>query len=326
MASYNHFSNDNVALVGARNIGVFKDGEKIGRIPLGSLRQPNRWRRLYSFGIVSDPHIGETEATYANLRKALTYFANDNDVEFSVNCGDLVNYVKIDTPKDTKKTELWFISYRDIVAECSGGKPIFAISGNHEERKHEGFASYMGDYAGNQALWYTKEFVNDAFLFLGVHEYLSYDGGVYQRYNKEDIIAIHDFLNANRNKRCFVFQHTQIEGADYEENIFGDYSVGVLPMSVFRHYKNITVFHGHTHSPFSEHLKDKGANFNRNNGVRSVHVPSLGDHCEGYVVDVYEDGIHLRGLNFDTGFIPVSSYWVDTSLVDVSEVYRYKGE
>ena len=319
MASYNHFSNDNVALVGSRDVGVFKDGEKVGRIPLGSLRQPNRGRRLYSFGIISDPHIGETEASYANLRTALTYFAKDKDVEFSVNCGDLVK-----TANDAQSKLPWFQSYRDIVIECSGGKSVCAIGGNHEQCMDDVIASFMKDYAGNQSLWYTKEVGNDIFLFLGTYEYINSNGGV-QRFLKEDVLAIQKLLDDNRNKRCFMFHHVPIV-SDFEYDIFSDFTRGSLPMSLFKHYKNITVFSGHTHSPFSNHLTNKGANVNSNNGFRAVHVPALCDHCEGYVVDVYDDGIHLRGLNFETGYIPIASYWIDTTLVDVSESYTYKGE
>ena len=324
MASYDKFSKDNVALVGSRDIAVFRNGEKVGRIPLGSLRQPSRMERLYSFGIISDPHIGETDATYANLRTALTHFANDSDVKFSVNCGDLVNYVV-----DKSKTLPWFQSYRDIVLECSGGKSVFAIGGNHEPWANDDIASFMKDYVGNQSVWYAKEFGNDIFLFLGVHTYATgKPDGVntyqYQDYPIEDVRAIHEYLDANKNKRCFVFQHIPISEGHGDYDIDGDYTIGFVPISIYHHYKNITVFHGHTHSPFSDHFANKGANVNRDNGFRSVHVPSLGDHCEGYVVDVYEDGIHLRGLNFNTGYIPIASYWIDTALVDITEDYIYK--
>lgn len=320
MSSYNHFSSDNVALAGARDIGVFRNGDKVGRIPLGSLRQPNRERRLYSFGLISDDHIGENGAD-VNLRKALTYFANDKDVVFTVDCGDLV---ATSSSLETKKT--WFQTYKSIVDECSNGKSVFAIGGNHEQWGHDGIGALMTEYVGNQSVWYVKDYGNDVFVFLGIQQYALYDGSDYQQYIQADIIAIHDVLKANRNKRCFIIQHMPIDGDTFEYNIFGEYDIGTLPLSLFRHYKNTTIFHGHTHSSFSGHLSDKGANVNRNEGIRSVHVPSLCDYCEGYVVDVYDDGIHLRGLNFETGYIPIASYWIDTALVDVSEEYTYKGD
>ena len=73
------------------------------------------------------------------------------------------------------------------------------------------------------------------------------------------------------------------------------------------------------------------ANYEKVLGCHSVHVPSLaiprtdadGDfefqieyqESEGYVVDVYENGIHLRGRDFVKGeFLPIASYWLDTTL------------
>ena len=79
---------------------------------------------------------------------------------------------------------------------------------------------------------------------------------------------------------------------------------------------------------------DKRANYSEAFGYRSVHIPSL---CvprdivdgtltniyadsEGYVVDVYEDGIHLRGRDFVKGeFLPIASYWLDTTLQTIPE-------
>ena len=39
---------------------------------------------------------------------------------------------------------------------------------------------------------------------------------------------------------------------------------------------------------------------------------------EGYVVDVYENGIHLRGRDFiKKEFLPIANYWLDTTLQNV---------
>ena len=71
------------------------------------------------------------------------------------------------------------------------------------------------------------------------------------------------------------------------------------------------------------------ANIDRVFGCWSVHVPSIavprtdadGDHefqteyedSEGYVVDVYPDGIHLRGRDFvKDEFLPIASLLLGT--------------
>ena len=74
------------------------------------------------------------------------------------------------------------------------------------------------------------------------------------------------------------------------------------------------------------------ANIDNIFGCWSVHVPSitvprgpasptdptrveLYAESEGYVVDVYENGIHLRGRDFIKGeFLPIASYWLQTPI------------
>ena len=80
------------------------------------------------------------------------------------------------------------------------------------------------------------------------------------------------------------------------------------------------------------------ANYDRYYGIHSVHIPSLAvprefenaayvqkfSESEGYVVDVYENGIHLRGRDFvKEEFLPIASYWLDTTLQTIPEsTYR----
>ena len=102
-----------------------------------------------------------------------------------------------------------------------------------------------------------------------------------------------------------------------------------------RHYKNVVWFHGHSHLKYS--LQKYGqlyANYSASEGYQSVHIPSLAvpradtdndgspdtiyAESEGYVVDVYENGINLRGRDFVKGeFLPIASYWLDTTLKTV---------
>ena len=102
-----------------------------------------------------------------------------------------------------------------------------------------------------------------------------------------------------------------------------------------QHYKNVTLFHGHSHLKFRLQEIDDKANYSSAAGYRSVHIPSLAvprdanaagmgyeniySDSEGYVVDVYKTGIHLRGRDFVKGeFLPIASYWLDTTLQTVA--------
>ena len=101
------------------------------------------------------------------------------------------------------------------------------------------------------------------------------------------------------------------------------------------HYKNAHQFHGHSHLKFYLQYGSDIANIDHIFGGWSIHIPSLavprdGDpsgassrkevyaDSEGYVVDVYENGIHLRGRDFvKEEFLPIASYWLDTTLQTV---------
>lgn len=356
MIVYDGFGKDNIAPAGARDIGVYKDGEKVGRIPLGSLRPPNRERRLYSFGVVSDPHIGESGAD-EKLKKALTYFANNKDVSFILNCGDVVKAL---LPGEVTEKKLpWFQTYRDIVDECAKGKPVFAVGGNHEQsalqstiegnadhhlarwmEQYAGWKPALVDEDGNRKL-YLYDVVepcngtDDVFVLITCFAYLNYNTwyntlGVntqtypatnpavaapkFETYANPPQIAsgtIKDISNEilsakEAGKRVFIVQHTPVVEAHAWEHETEPEKYNYIPRSV---YKNAVVFSGHTHYQFGD---PNGYIFTTAPGFSSVHVPSVADHCEGYVVDVYEDGIHLRGVNFETGYIPIASYWVDT--------------
>ena len=197
MASYNHFIPANTAPSGARDIGVFRDGKKVGRIPLGSLKPPDRSKRLYSFGVLSDMHVGEApysdpvpEKYYGNFIAALEFLGSDPDVSFIVNCGDLIVF-----ETDSSLLEPLFAKYAELVAAHAQGKPVFAVSGNHEAlyetiRHGDGIKSYpmaelMQQYAsckgvdnqfwdGSKArAFYVVERGNDVFIFLNCYRFIT---------------------------------------------------------------------------------------------------------------------------------------------------------
>jgi hypothetical protein len=165
-------------------------------------------------------------------------------------------------------------------------------------------------------------------------------------FTAESVQWLYETLEANRNKRCFVFNHVLPWGDAgnantlYKSNLFQGTLCNVF-RSLMAHYKNVVLFHGHSHLKFCLQAEDDKANYSNALGFQSVHIPSLsvprmdvdGDGkasgedeghdtvwsaSEGYVVDVYEKGIHLRGRDFAKGkFLPIASYWLDTTLQTV---------
>jgi hypothetical protein len=153
-------------------------------------------------------------------------------------------------------------------------------------------------------------------------------------FNNAYLQWLYETLEANRNKRCFIFEHVFPWGDSgnprgyYTTDMFSG-TKGSVFQSLLKHYKNTVLFHGHSHTKFELQEIDEKANYSDALGYRSVHIPSLAvprdivnntlsniyADSEGYVVDVYQKGIHLRGRDFVKGeFIPVASYWLNTQL------------
>lgn len=324
MANYTGLIQQNVAINGARRIGIYNvDGNRVGQIPLGNLALPsNRGTKLYSFGALSDVHI--TYSTAADdFKRALTYLNDDEDVAFTCICGDLT--------EDGSTTQL--AQYKAIVDSHSPNTPVYAIAGNHEATNEPTTTARIQPYTGHP-LYYSFAYDDDIYIMLGEYrwnaEYLFEEG---------ELQWLYETLETNRNKRCFVFFHVFPWGICgnanglYPHNLFTGTQTNVF-QSLLRHYKNTFWFHGHSHLKYYLQEIDETANYSDSHGYRSAHISSLAvprdanitgtgyadiyADSEGYVVDVYPNGIHLRGRDFMKGeFLPIASYWLDTTLQEV---------
>lgn len=310
MASYNRFIPENVAPAGARDIGIYQNGEKVGRIPLGSLTPPNKRKRLYSFGLLADTEMG------ASGRKTMLQTAIERmgkmGVKFICIAGDLV--------EDEAIVSQWE-DHKEAVGNAS--IPIYSINGNHEQWRFEGIPEYSKEYAGIESPLYHFTEGNDLFVMAGAYAYYQADKSgtdATQQLSAQGLSDVRKLMNDNRNGRCFFIMHVAPQPSLPEYDIGEAPNGGYLPMSFFQHFKNATVFHGHTHDPFDKQETNKKANYRSDQGFKSVHIPALSDNHQGYIVDVYEDGYHLRGMDFVADKdIPIANYWIDTAMVEVDE-------
>ena len=314
--AYTDFIPQNVALSGTRRIGIYdKNGNRVGFIPLGSLTPPTISKKQYSFGALSDVHIVYDTAT-SDFQKALTYLNDNVDVAFTCICGDLTD----------NGTAEQLAQYKAVVDAYSADTPVYAIAGNHEDYSKQ--PTLLEQYTG-KPLYYSFTHGNDMFLMLGCYSWAN--DGVF---TNEYLQWVYETLEANRNKRCFVFEHVFPWGDSGNPNGLYSFDMfsgtkGSVFQSLLRHYKNTVFFHGHSHTKFYLQEVDEKANYSDALGYRSVHIPSLAvprdivnaalsniyADSEGYVVDVYENGIHLRGRDFvKEEFLPIASYWLDTTL------------
>lgn len=334
MYKYTHFINENIAPVGAQKIGVYdENGKRVGGFSLGRLNPPTE-NKLYSFCALSDIHLTYDTAN-ADFQRALTY-AENSDCVFTCICGDLTS-----TGSESELSQ-----YKSIVATYAPTKPVHAMAGNHENYSTKS-QTYLENYTG-QPLYYSFTSGNDVFIMLG--HYGGYGGdGIGWRPSEflstNEVQWLYETLEANRNKRCFVFLHGFPQGHDVgnANNLYTtaiiwkatDGGIGEAVVNLLKHYKNTILFHGHSHLRFSLQELDKKANYSEANGYRSVHIPSLSvprdltadgtkleyvyAESEGYIVDVYEDCIVLNGRDFidndnDGNWLPIATYKIDTTL------------
>lgn len=317
---YSAFIPQNIAPSGTRRIGIYdSNGNRVGFIPLGSLTPPTQGKKLYGFGALSDVHYPSDDSEI-DFRRALSYFDNADEVAFICICGDLT----------TNGTDSELIGYKNDVQSYCPNISVYAITGNHDT--YNSLQSRIEEYTG-QPLYYSFEHGNDVFIMVGTcadgeSNFLSTDA----------LQWLYGVLEENRNRRCFLFFHVLTkEGSGDAGNLYwGDQldnaNNSIVFKSLLQHYRNAIFFHGHSHMRFRLQEYWDGANYDNIFGCHSVHIPSITiprdssgsgvstyiDGSEGYVVDVYENGIHLRGRDFVKGeFLPIASYWLDTTLQTV---------
>jgi hypothetical protein len=325
--SYKDFIPQNVAPLGTRRIGIYdSNGNRVGFIPPGSLTAPNAAKKLYSFGALSDVHLPYTTGE-SDFKNALNYFVDEEKVDLVCISGDLC---------DTG-TEARLAKFQEMVQTYSPNIPVYVSAGNHDAYNTDGSAlreesvvsNLMQTYTG-KPLYFSFEHKSDVFIFVGICK---------DTFSVAELQWLYEELEKYRNRRCFLFQHAF--NFDGSGNAFGLYTYNLLSgtrgnvfLDLLSHYHNVVWFHGHSHTKFHGQEFNAMANIDKVLGCWSVHIPSVaiprtdadGDFdfqieyqdSEGYVVDVYENGIHLRGRDFVKGeFLPIASYWLDTPLQTV---------
>ena len=324
MAQYKDFIQQNIAPPDVRRIGIYNSqGIRVGFIPLGPLTFPDVGGPLYSFGALSDIHIGESTAV-DDFKRALAYLSEKTD--FICVCGDLIH-------GNASNAAAQIEQYKACLPSAT--VPVYAIAGNHDGAYVANVESVISSYTGHP-LYYTFTQGDDVFIMMG--NVTSNAGGLFTR---AELQWLYEILETNRNKRCFLFQHVRPDDACgnalgiYVYDIWNGTEKTVFE-SLLRHYPNTIFFHGHSHLKFYLQRYSDTANYDNAFGCHSVHIPSISvprdtlsvvnpsittiyAESEGYVVDVYKSGIHLRGRDFVKGeYLPIASYWLDTTLQTVA--------
>lgn len=322
MAEYEKFIPENKAPINSNQIYVCKGKTVIGKIKAGKLNMPEIGNKLYSFGAVADVHI-TYDTAQEDFQKALSYFNEKEDVDFTCVCGDLTS----------SGTDSEFQTYADYVNTYSPNTPVYEVTGNHDAHNKVMSFDSMRAYTGHD-LYYSFNKGDDVFIMFGMTQ-ANLNETVETPFSPESLQWLYETLEANRNKRCFVFQHClrfDGSGKPYSKNPTGNLlnnTLGSVFLSLMEHYKNVIWFHGHSHMKFQCQEDCSYANYDNMFGCHSVHIPSLAvprdyendeyfyiySESEGYVVDVYENHVVLRGRDFvKEKFLPIATYCFDTPI------------
>ena len=343
---YKHFIPENTAPSGAKCVGVYNSsGEQVCTISLGRMT-PTTKKKLYSFGIIADIHLYPLAAVVwtpeTKFDNALTLFEN-RGCAFCIPVGDLTQsgfYLRTDDSDASTQSldERQFAKYKEIRDKHT--IPVYPLCGNHES--YYGMAisdnlDLLKTYTGKGELSYTVTYGDDVFILCGQPS-----GSIVM--SDEDFTWLGETLEANKDKRCFVFVHSNIDdnvegGVEdsgnpcfaRENSIFGYWGTTKTAnfINLMKQYPNVIVFHGHTHMKFEAQEFDSKANYSEENGFKSVHVPSSGaprtlisadgtweadnTGSQGYIVDVYDDCIVLNGMDLiNEEYVPLGVYKIDT--------------
>ena len=343
---------NNVAPYSASKIGVYgSDGSRVGEIPLGAFK-PNYGERLYRFGLLSDVHNEDSQSpeNAQDFINALTELNNKESIEFICITGDLTQYSHSTGNIATEMT-----LYQNNLNAARVNKPVYVTTGNHDcpgstDVDYTTFYQKAGlsDIAPSSGATASYEVtkthttsggttVTDHFLFLTMRRYEFTSSTYYDA----DITWLGNKLEAYKNDRCFVFTHMFFP--DYAGNLNGIYPSGnwlsgpqlTSLKNLIDSYPRSYWFSGHSHWKwYLQKYQDKANIYPTSNSGRTtawaVHIPSCASpidsdgssrvsmplQSEGGVVDVYEDYVDIRGIefkgpgdsNYNMKYIPVAQY------------------
>ena len=325
----------NIVPLEAGAIGIYDIyNSRCGTISLSDIKPDYSERPAYSFGLLSDVHIGRPASSMAeaDFERALQFF-NTKATAMTCICGDIT--------QDAMEAE--YQSYSSIASKSS--TPVYTTTGNHDCTGTDGVNPVLWEQYTGQPLVFEKSVqINgktDHYLFLGMSYY-----NFVAPYLESHLSWLEDKLEEYRNERCFVFTHLffperagNLNDIYPSKNWLRGTQLDRLEDMCDR-YVNTLWFSGHSHWKWSLQKYQNRANVHRvyEDGQPksgwSVHVPSCADpinsngssrdnmpsESEGAIVQVYENHIDILGLDLLTGkYLPVSTYRLDTSLQPVAQ-------
>lgn len=322
VAYYNDFIDVNVAPEDAHGIGIFDfDGKRQGRIKLGDFRPDYTETPAYSFGILSDVHVGKSGINAdSDFTAALDYF-NSQNVVMTCICGDITQ----------DGTEAQFSKYQQMQS-CSK-TPVYTTTGNHDCTRNSINPVMWEKYTGHPLVFEKSVQINgktDHFLFLGMS-----DWDFAAAYLDEHISWLGSKLEEYKDERCFIITHLFFpDRAGNLNDIYpsGNWLRGAQLESLKKlcdTYHNTIWFSGHSHWEWQlQKYQDRANIYREYKGSEPasgwcVHIPACGcpitsdgssrvnneSGSEGALIHVYENHIDILGVDLKAGkYLPIATY------------------
>ena len=283
---------------------VIKTGDSSSDLPLGD--------KLYTFGVTSDIHLKPDNYGHGidDFNRTLPLLQNLG-AEFIGISGD------IGYNGNTNELELYQSALNNLATV-----PVHSVRGNHDKPFTDAnWQTYTG-FAPNHEMIYN----GDVFLFMSMDHVNNTTNAVEVGY-ATGLAWLKKRLARYKGARIFVFCHYPPSG--YSGLADGQYYGWTNTateddelVSALLQTKNVILFTGHTHYRLNVEETYDSVNIYRFNNSKAafVHVPSnsrprdkngntVEQYSEGYIVDVYEQGVVIRGVDFVSGeFMPDYEY------------------
>ena len=283
---------------------IIKTGDSSSDLPLGD--------KLYTFGVTSDIHLRPDN--YGNgiddFNRTLPLLQNLG-AEFIGITGD------IGYNGTTDELELYQTALNNLATV-----PVHPVRGNHDKPFTDAnWQTYTG-FAPNHEMVYN----GDVFLFMSM-DYVNNTANAVETGYSTGLAWLKERLARYKGARIFVFCHYPPSGYSglADGQYYGWTSTATEDdelVSALLQTKNVILFTGHTHYRLNVEKTYDNINIYRFNNSKAafIHIPSnsrprdkdgntVEQYSEGYIVDVYEQGVVVRGVDFVSGeFMPDYEY------------------
>ena len=290
--------------------------------------------KLYSIGLLSDIHIDVTNDqsnSVSDFQNALSRFKAENVTAICCTGDTVVDGTQAEVEK--------FIEVKN-----STTIPMYIARGNHDCRSYS-LANW--NLVEPNGVYFEKEVGGDIYLFMGLNAE-NYTDNIF---TTAQLDWLEQRLEYYKNRRVFLFEHVFIEPVGNVNSLYPWSSMGNTegqPAKRFRNlmkkYRNVILFTGHSHLEFILQRLGDNANCSERTSIlcHRVHIPSCAQprandestedikentyakygSSEGYVMDVYQNYIILKGINFvDNKYLPLAQYRINTTpiIYDIDE-------